>query len=212
VRALRVAAERAGAEIVAGTGVSRLLVEGGRVAGVLTEDGARHEARRVVVAAGAWSGAIEAAGVAAVPSEPVRGQMIAFREPDLLRRILVGPTCYLVPRSDGRILVGATMERVGYDRRVTAAGLALLSRSAIELLPTLAGSPFDRAWAGLRPAAPDGLPVIGAAALPGLFYACGHLRNGVVLTPITAQALARVVQGSDPGIDLASFSPARFGA
>jgi glycine oxidase len=213
VRALALAAERAGAEIRTPAEVAALGVAGGRVSGVVTADGTTHPAGRVVVAAGAWAGTLAGPGIAPVPSEPVRGQIVAFEAPGLIRHVLHGGTCYLVPRSDGRVLAGSTMERAGFDRRVTAEGVAHLAAAALALVPGLAPAPFHRAWAGLRPSAPDGLPVIGPASTEGLLYACGHLRNGIVLTPITARAIVSMLLGGGAvpeEVDLAPFSPQRF--
>jgi glycine oxidase len=212
VRALRHAAEGAGADIRAHVEVAALCAAGGRVTGAVASDGTTHPAGFVVVAAGAWAGAIAGPGLAPVPSEPVRGQIVAFEAPGLIRHVLHGGSCYLVPRSDGRVLAGSTMEHAGFDRRVTAEGLAHLATAALALVPGLGEASFHRAWAGLRPAAPDGLPVIGPAA-GGLLYACGHLRNGIVLTPLTARAIVGMVRGEGvvvEGIDLAPFSPMRF--
>jgi len=213
VRALRLAAERAGAEIRTPAEAAALSVSGGRVSGVVTADGTAHPAGRVVVAAGAWTGSLAGPGIVPVPSEPVRGQIVAFEAPGLIRHVLHGGTCYLVPRSDGRVLAGSTMEHAGFDRRVTAEGVAHLAAAALALVPGLAPASFHSAWAGLRPSAPDGLPVIGPAATEGLLYACGHLRNGIVLTPITARAIVSMLRGEGAaveGIDLAPFSPLRF--
>jgi len=214
VRALRLAAERAGVGLTTGTEVAGLSVAAGRVTGVRSADGAEHPAGAVVIAAGAWSGALSGPGIVPPPSEPVRGQIVAFAAPNLIRHVLHGGTCYLVPRSDGRVLAGSTMERAGFDRRVTAEALAHLAAAALALVPGLAPASFHRAWAGLRPAAPDGLPVIGTAATPGLLYACGHLRNGIVLAPFTARAIVGMLRGEVDvvdGIDLGPFSPLRFG-
>jgi glycine oxidase len=200
-------------DIKARTEVAALTVAEGRVTGVLSADGAAHPAGAVVVAAGAWSGTLAGPGLAPPPSEPVRGQIVAFAAPGLIRHVLHGGTCYLVPRSDGRVLAGSTMERAGFDRRVTAEGLAHLATAALALVPGLAPAAFHRAWAGLRPAAPDSLPIIGPAAVPGLHYACGHLRNGIVLAPLTARAIVGMLRGEGAvvdGIDLGPFSPLRF--
>jgi glycine oxidase len=213
VRALVLAAGRAGADIRTPAEVAALSVSGGRVDGVMTADGTAHPAGQVVVAAGAWAGTLTGPGIARVPSEPVRGQIVAFEAPGLIRHVLSGGTCYLVPRSDGRVLAGSTMEHAGFDRRVTAEGLAHLAAAALALVPGLAPTSFHRAWAGLRPGAPDGLPVIGPAATGGLLYAYGHLRNGIVLTPLTARAIVGMLRGGGApveGIDLAPFSPLRF--
>ncbi|HYV17611.1 MAG TPA: glycine oxidase ThiO [Verrucomicrobiae bacterium] len=207
--ALRRAAERAGAEIRTGAEVAELLAEHGVVRGVRTADGHEVRAREVVVAAGAWSGALAVPGMTAPPSEPVRGQMLCFLAPGLLRHVVASEDIYLVPRSDGRVLAGATMEKAGFDRRVTGAGLARLSAAALRLVPALADAVFHSAWAGLRPAAPDGLPAIGRAA-PGLVYACGHLRNGIVLAPITAVMVGRLLGGGSLDSAAAPFDPKRF--
>ncbi|HET8947573.1 MAG TPA: FAD-dependent oxidoreductase, partial [Candidatus Polarisedimenticolia bacterium] len=165
--------------------------------------------REVVVAAGAWSGALAAPRLAAPPSEPVRGQMLCFLAPGLIHHVVASGEVYLVPRSDGRVLAGATMEKAGFDRRVTGAGLARLAAASLRLVPALADAAFHSAWAGLRPAAPDGLPVIGRAG-PGLLYACGHLRNGIVLAPITAVMVGRLLRGGSPDPEAAPFDPGRF--
>ena len=205
------AAEKAGAEIRSGTEVAGLVVADGAVRGVRLAGGEEVRGGEVVVAAGAWSGSIAAPGIAVPPSEPVRGQMLCFSAPDLVRHVVASDEVYLVPRSDGRLLAGSTMERAGFDRSVTAEGMARIAAAALRLVPRLGAAPFHSAWAGLRPGAPDGLPVIGRAA-PGLHYACGHLRNGIVLTPITARMVGRLLRGEDPGIDAAPFDPRRFAA
>ena len=207
--ALRRAAERAGAEIRTGAEVSALLARDGVVRGVRLAPGLEVRAREVVVAAGAWSGSFALPGIAAPPSEPVRGQMLCFLAPDLIRHVVASGEIYLVPRSDGRVLAGATMEKAGFERRVTGAGLARLTAAALRLVPALADAAFHSAWAGLRPGAPDGLPAIGRAA-EGLVYACGHLRNGIVLAPITAVMVGRLLGGGSLDTAAAPFDPKRF--
>jgi glycine oxidase len=211
VRALRVAAERAGARVRTGAGVVRVTAVDGRVTGVVASDGSAYAAAQVVIAAGAWSGSIAVDGWTMPRSEPVRGQIVCYRAPDLLRHVVAGDHCYLVPRGDGRILVGSTMERAGFDRSVTAAGVETLGAAAIALIPGLARAALHGAWAGLRPGSDDGLPLIGAGGPEGLFHAWGHLRNGIVLTPLTARALARCLAGDGPGFDAGPFDPRRFG-
>ena len=206
---LRRAAEAAGAEIRAGCEAAGVIMERGTARGVRLAGGTDQRAREVVVAAGAWAGALEAEGIVVPPSEPVRGQMLCFAAPGLVRHVVASEEVYLVPRSDGRLLAGSTMERAGYDRSVTAAGLARIAAAAIRLVPGLGAAAFHSAWAGLRPGAPDGLPVLGRAA-PGLLYACGHLRNGIVLTPITAAIIGRLLREEAPGVDLTPFDPGRF--
>jgi glycine oxidase len=139
--------------------------------------------------------------------------MLCFEAPGIVRAIVESGDLYLVPRTDGRLLAGSTMERVGFDRRVTAGAMASLASGAVALLPALARAPFQRAWAGLRPAAPDGLPVIGPASIQGLLYACGHFRNGIVLAPLTARLVVGMLRGESAGamgFDAAPFSPRRF--
>jgi glycine oxidase len=126
--------------------------------------------------------------------------------------MLATERCYLVPRRDGRILVGSTMERAGFDRRVTAGAVARLAAAAIDLVPVLEDATVDSAWAGLRPSTADGLPAIGPGPRPGLYYACGHLRSGILLAPITARVIVRLLRGEAPGIDLTPFDPRRFAA
>jgi glycine oxidase len=208
VRGLRISAERSGARLRTGIAVDRLVLEAGRVAGVEAK-GERIRSGAVVVAAGAWTGEISGDGVPPLPSHPVRGQMVALsaRTP---RHIVCGGGRYLVPRSDGRVLVGSTMERVGFDRRVTAAAVESLVLAAAALVPRLRGAPVRATWAGLRPACEDGLPAIGAGPAAGLYYACGHLRNGILLAPITARLMLEVIRGGPSDPMLARFDPRRF--
>lgn len=166
-----------------------------------------------VLAAGAWTGAIRIQGVPFVPVKPVRGQLLYLHtagEP--LTRVIWGPRCYLIPWRDGTLLVGATLEHVGFDLRNTAAGVHDLLDAAAELVPATWNATFLGARAGLRPGTPDDLPILGQpAAAPGLFYATGHYRNGVLLAPVTAKLLGDVIvdQVADPL--LCHFSPDRFG-
>ena len=210
LRGLYLAALRAGAQVRTGAPAERLLVRNGRVVGAQAGS-ERFTAGAVVVAAGAWSGAVGGEGIPLLPTHPVRGQIVCLDPPaPIARHILMTGSCYLVPRRDGRILTGSTMERVGFDKRVTASGIATLSSAAIDLVPALAQASFHSAWAGLRPATADDRPAIGHGPLPGLLYACGHLRNGIVLAPITARIIVKLLRGEEPGMDLAPFSPLRF--
>ena len=210
VRALRVAAERAGARIRTGAEVVRVTTAGGRVSGVVTTDGSAHAAAQVVIAAGAWSGSIAVDGWTMPRSEPVRGQIVCYRAPGLLCHVVATEHCYLVPRGDGRILAGSTTEHAGFDRSVTAEGVETLAAAALALVPGLARAALHGAWAGLRPGSDDGLPLIGAGGPAGLFHAWGHLRNGIVLTPLTARVIARGLAGDGPGFDAGPFDPRRF--
>ncbi len=207
MRGLERSAERRGVRLERRTRVDALLSEGGRVTGVRAAD-ERVSGGAVVIAAGAWSG--EIAGVAPVPSAPVRGQIVCLGPAAAPGRPVYAADVYLVPRLDGRVLAGSTMERVGFDRRVTASGIAALAAAAIALVPSLGEAPFHSAWAGLRPATGDDWPALGHAAQPGLLYACGHLRQGILLAPITAVVTLRLLRGEEPGFDLTAFDPRRF--
>lgn len=220
-RALADAAIRLGARIDAGVAVRRLAARGPAVVAD-TADGPI-EAGQVVLAAGSWSSALEVDGVAAVPVSPVRGQLLHVQAPPgTLRRVAWGADCYLVPWADGTILVGATVEHVGFDERATLPGVSGLGAAATRLVPALAGASFTSVRVGLRPGSPDDLPFIGRSAqVPGLVYAAGHYRNGVLLAPLTARLVAALVAGgvSSPpaGADeadmaaLRAFDPARAG-
>ncbi len=189
--------------------VEEVEARGGAVSGVRGPAG-RVAAARVVVAAGAWSGRM--AGLPrALPVRPVKGQMAALApDRDVLARTVAGPGAYLVPRVDGRILVGATVEEAGFDVTVEPSRVALLAAAARRLVPALAGSRLVRRWAGLRPGTPDGLPFLGwDPDLPGLAYATGHYRNGILLAPVTAALVAALLSGGSPPVDPAPFRPDR---
>jgi len=169
-------------------------------------------ASAVVNACGAWAAALE--GVPPLcrpPVEPVKGQMLAIGAPDaFLRRTTWVPGAYLVPRGDGRLLVGATMERTGFDERVTAAGVHGLLAAALAAAPSLGSFTVTESWAGLRPGTPDGRPFIGPTALEGFFLATGHFRNGILLAPATARLVADAIEkGARHGLE--AFGLARFG-
>ena len=213
-RALAVAAERSGARIVEHGRVSRISPTADASDLRVETDRGVLSARHVVLAAGSWAGRIEIVGVPTpVPVKPVRGQLLqlSWNGPPL-RRVTWGERCYLVPWDDGTLLVGATIEDVGFDERTTTAGVRELIDAACELVPQGWTAALKTARAGLRPSTPDGLPVIGRSrALPGLVYATGHYRSGVQLAPLTAALVANVVfadQG-DPLLDL--VRPDRFG-
>jgi glycine oxidase len=178
-----------------------------RHASIVTTDGTRVSADRVVVAAGAWSGQIPGAPLARV-IEPVRGQLVAL-EGQPLRHVVYGPGCYLVPRG-GRTIAGSTMERVGFDSGTTDQALAALRAAAVELCPAVKVA-TSRAWAGLRPVTPDLLPLLGPdSRTPSLLYACGHSRNGVLLAPLTALLLKQLIFEEPLTFDVARFRPDRF--
>lgn len=163
----------------------------------------------LVLAAGAWTSSI--AGLPRrLPVVPVRGQMLAFDKVPL-RHVIVGSSGYLVPRGD-RLLVGSTIEHVGFDARITPAGARLLRAGAEAMVPSLAGQPVLDHWAGLRPVTPDLLPIVGTDPdCTALLYACGHSRNGVLLAPLTAQVIAELISGGSTRIDISPYAPTRFG-
>ena len=208
-RALYLAAHAAGAAFRTGQ-VHRVLHESGRVAGVEHETG-RIEAGAVVLAAGAWSALVEGSGLRRGAVRPVRGQIAVLdTRPRLLSRVVFSDKGYVVPRADGRVLCGSTMEEVGFERAVTAGGLRAVLDLAIEIAPQLARAPVVETWSNFRPASPDGAPILGAAAVAGLWYATGHTRNGILLTPVTADAVSAAVLGAAPPVDLAPFSARRL--
>lgn len=210
-RALAASAVARGAALLSGRPVLSLLVEGGRVQGVRAGS-ERHRAPVVVNAAGAWAGLL-GGDPAPPPVEPVRGQIVAFDvAPPALRHVVVSARGYLVPRGDGRILAGSTSERAGFDKSVTAAGLRGVLDAAIEIAPFVADVPVADTWAGLRPGTPDGLPILGPGALPGLIHAAGLFRNGILLGPLVGEIAADLATGRAPSIDTAAFSPSRFAA
>jgi glycine oxidase len=189
-----------------------VVVEAERVSGVEL-DGQVVAAGIVVIAAGSWSGLIPGSRIAPQSIKPVRGQMVQLqtRVPLLARPVICGEG-YLVPRADGRILAGSTFELAGFDKQVTAGGLAKILGAAVELCPSLADVRVQEFWAGLRPCTDDHHPVLGAGPLGGLFLATGHFRNGILLTPITAQVIAQAILGQKTTVDLAPFGYARLEA
>ncbi len=202
------AARHRGVDIASGTAATQVLLADGRVVGVGT-DRTTYPAPAVVNCAGAWSGQLPPLQL---PTRPVKGQMLALvgTSRDLLRHVVRAPEIYLVPRSDGRILVGATVEEAGYDKRTDAGTIQRMQQAAIHLVPALAQARMLEAWAGLRPGSPDNLPILGATRIPGYFVATGHFRDGILLTPVTAHVMAQTVTGGQPGYDLSPFWPARF--
>ena len=216
VAAIRVAAERAGAEVVTGAEVTGAILDADRIEGVETADGARHRAGVTVLAAGAWSGTASWLPEGARPPvRPVKGQILTLRATDgraPAARIVVTERVYLVPRADGRLVAGATVEELGFDTRVTAGGVHEVLREAYRALPDVAELELERAVAGLRPGTPDNAPVVGPGGLEGLFLATGHFRNGILLAPLTATGVAAMLCGEEPPPELAVADPARFKA
>jgi glycine oxidase len=179
-----------------------------RVTGVTTNKTA-FLAPKVVNCAGAWSGRI---GPHTFPTRPVKGQMlcVAMHPRELLKHVVRSTDVYLIPRSNGRLLIGATVEEAGFDKRTDVVAIKRLHHAALALVPKLADARILEDWAGLRPGTPDALPILGATATPGYYVATGHFRDGILLAPITAQIMAQVIEGKNPDYDLTAFSPSRF--
>jgi glycine oxidase len=200
--ALVAALEGAGGELREGAEVAEL-----RDGTVRLSDGSDVAAASTVVAAGAWAGAL-----AGVPIRPVKGQILRLRDPagpGLVDRVIRMAESYLVPRGDGHYVLGATVEERGYDTTLTAGGVFELLRDAYEVIPGLTELEIEEASAGLRPATPDNGPIIGRAN-PNVILATGHHRNGILLTPITADAIAAILTGEDPPNETKPFPPNRF--
>ncbi len=214
VESLHVACEAEGVKVVTGVEVTRALWDGDALGGVVTSDGQEHRARSTVLAAGAWSGAQGWLPEAARPPvRPVKGQILTLRgsaEQPVAERIIVSERVYLVPRADGRVVVGATVEEMGFDVRVTAGGVHELLREAYRALPDVAELELERAVAGLRPGTPDNAPLVGRGTVDGLVLATGHFRNGVLLAPLTARGVARLLDGEPMPGEVAVADPQRF--
>ncbi len=189
--------------------ITGFVQQGGRVTGVQTADG-ELAAEEVVLSAGAWSGDLLRTLGLALPVEPVKGQMILFKcAEDFLPSMVLAKGRYAIPRRDGHILVGSTLEHAGYDKTPTGDALQSLKASAVELLPELEGATVVAHWAGLRPGSPEGIPYIGPVpGHAGLWLNCGHYRNGLVLAPASCQLFTDLLTGAEPIIDPAPYAPA----
>ncbi|HTU40374.1 MAG TPA: glycine oxidase ThiO [Candidatus Aquilonibacter sp.] len=201
-------AKRRDIDISSGEEVTGIDFSQANACAVLTKK-TSYSAAKVVNCAGAWSGQI---GPHKFPTRPVKGQMLCLVAPsrDLLRHVIRAPEVYLIPRSDGRILVGTTVEEAGFDKRTDVDTIQRLHRAAIALIPKLRNAKILEDWAGLRPGTPDALPILGETSTRGYFVATGHFRDGILLAPITARLMAHVIEGKESGYDLGPFSPARF--
>lgn len=188
--------------------ITGFVEDGGRVTGVLTADGVL-QADEVVLSAGAWSGDLLRTLGLELPVEPVKGQMILFKcAEDFLPSMVLAKGRYAIPRRDGHILVGSTLEHAGYDKTPTEDALASLRASAVELLPALKDATVVGHWAGLRPGSPEGIPYIGPVpGHDGLWLNCGHYRNGLVLAPASCQLFTDLLTGAAPIIDPAPYAP-----
>ena len=218
-RALTKAAKRSGVDFVTGSPATEVLTADGRAAGVRTSH-ATYLGGLVVNCAGAWAGQIEPIKI---PTRPVKGQMVclvpqnAVPQSDvphpapLIQHVVRTPAVYIIPRSDGRILLGATVEEAGFDKRVAPEVIQQLYHAGIETAPALSSMRIHDAWAGLRPRSPDNLPILGETTLPGYYAATGHYRDGILLAPITAHLMTQLITGCATDFDLRPFSPLRFG-
>jgi glycine oxidase len=191
-----------------GDAVTSVDLSEGRATGVTTAK-TSFLASKVVNCAGCWSGHVSPSRL---PTRPVKGQMLCLvmHPRNLLKHVIRTPDVYLIPRSDGRLLVGATVEEAGFDKRTDPPTIQRLHRAAIKLAPKLADAKILEDWAGLRPGTPDNLPILGATEIQGYYIATGHFRDGILLAPITAQVMAHVIEGRTHEYDLSPFSPSRF--
>ena len=219
---LEKAARTLGVDFVTGSPATEIAVLGGRTAGVRTSK-SFYAATAVVNCAGAWASQIKPI---ALPTRPVKGQMVCVVPTThaskagqgggtsdagpLIRHVIRTPEVYLVPRTDGRILLGATVEEAGFDKRVDPATVQRLHQAATNIVPELAAMRIHDAWAGLRPGTPDGLPILGATSLAGYYAATGHYRDGIMLAPATALVMTQLLTGHRPDLDMEAFSPLRF--
>ena len=203
-----------GVTVLSGTTVESVKIERDEVRGVHTLRGFI-SCPNVVVAAGTWSSLLKLSQPSekrAMMVDPVRGQMISFdARPQLTRHVIYSPRGYIVPRRDGRLLAGSTSEHAGFAKQVTAGGISAILQHAQEISPSVSALPIVDTWAGLRPRAPDSLPVLGPCdEIGGLFYATGHYRNGILLAPVTGELIAEAVVTGVSSPLLGPFSPSRF--
>lgn len=211
VKALLAALKRRGVPVREGCRIASVLPDPARP-GAVTVDGERVVGRRVIVAAGVWSGQIEGLAPFAPPVRPVKGQMIELlAEPPFdLRHVIRGPSAYMAPKSDGRLLLGATSEEMGFDTSITGGGLYKLLEGGWEIVPGILDLKVTDTWAGLRPASRDHKPILGPSGHPGIDYATGHYRHGIILAPITARLMADYLIGGETPEEMQPFLPQRF--
>ncbi len=208
MEALRMLALGRGVEIREYTALRSLEVTNGRLVAART-DSDRIETKTVINALGAWAGQLEGAGDA-IPVRPVKGHMMSLVDGPSIRHVVYGLHGYIVPRNDGRLIVGSTMEEAGFDTRVTAEGIGHIIGIAAAIAPGTRKASIAETWIGFRPATPDGLPVIGKGMVDGLIVAGGLFRNGILLGPLVGEIAAALSLGETPPYDLSAFYPARF--
>jgi glycine oxidase len=203
------AAQYKGVQIFAGNGAKEIWKENGRCKGLILQN-SKVEAGTTIIAAGCFSAQID--GVARyAPVFPAKGQMIALRCPSVeIRHALWLEHTYLVPRNDGRIIAGSTIERTGFSRDVTAGGIERILSEVLQLAPALEKALIEETWAGLRPDSPDHLPILGPTDMDGLLIATGHFRSGILLAPITARLMREWICSQKVSVDWDRFSPMRF--
>ena len=212
-RALIQATKRLGVDFVTGSLVIEVIAANGRAMGLRTAR-SEYAANIVVNCAGAWAALIQPLSI---PTRPVKGQMVCLvPQPGaphgpLLQHVVRTPNVYIIPRSDGRILLGATVEEAGFDKQVDPDMILRLHQAGVDAVPALGEMRIHDSWAGLRPGTPDNLPILGETSLPGYYAATGHFRDGIMLAPITAKLIAELVTENEPAYDLKPFSPLRFG-
>ncbi|MDP3723358.1 MAG: glycine oxidase ThiO [Candidatus Omnitrophota bacterium] len=209
MQALAVACRKARVDLRERTTIRRLRIRHGRVRGVETDHGPL-EAPVVVNCLGSWA-SMGGAFPLTLPVEPARGQMLAFAGPKrLLRHVVMSERAYAVQRRDGRVLVGSTIERAGFDKSLTLEGIHAILCGIRHMSRALDRCTFREAWAGFRPSTPDRLPILGSTPIDGLYVATGHFRHGILLAPLTAQVLAELILTGRSSPDLTPFSPQRF--
>jgi glycine oxidase len=207
VAALVKAAKHRAVDIASGSAVTEVEVEGNCVIGIKTAK-THYAAGAVVNCCGAWAGQI---GPRRFPARPIKGQMLCVvAQHGLLNHVVRAPDVYVVPRTDGRLLIGSTLEDVGFDKRVDSETIQRLHQAAANLVPELGEARMLETWAGLRPGTPDTLPLLGRTEVRNYFVAAGHYRDGILLAPVTAAIMSKLVRGVEPGFGLSAFSPARF--
>ena len=209
LRALEVGVRKTGVSIFTGCDAQALHVENGRVTGVRTANRV-FQAGAVVNAAGSWGGTLQGAPEH-IPVQPERGQMLSLHADTVTLSHLINlPQYIIIPRKSGRIVLGATTEKVGYDRRNTAGAIQGMLHAAIEAIPDLAAGTIAELWSGFRPFSPDGYPLVGPSALPGYYYAVGHHKLGIQQAPITAEIIWDLLTMGKTTRPVAHWNPNRF--
>ena len=198
-------AKHLGVDIASGSEVLEIEIEGGRAVAAITGK-SRYPGNAVVNCAGAWAGHF---GPVKLPTIPAKGQMLAVT-PAVVKHVVRGNGVYLIPRGTGRLVIGATVEDAGFDKRVEPETIQRLHQAAAILAPNIGQARILEDWAGLRPATPDKLPIMGSTSVEGYFVATGHYRDGILLAPITARVMAQIVRGKTAEVDVSEFGANRF--